>query len=112
MTWAPKDPNSIEYYFVVWCSKDGTNDGSKNDNGELQGATISTVTWTVPTGLTKVTQSQDAILIHGITYPINTVAAVKLSGGSADTDYEIICRITTSDGRTLDRTNTLRVRDL
>ncbi len=105
-----KDPNSIEPYFVVWCSKNGVNDGSASDTGELQGATISTVTWTVPTGLTKDSQNQNAVTINGVSYAINTVATIWLSSGTANTDYDILCRITTSDGRTLDKTMTVPVR--
>ena len=30
-----KDPASVEPYYVVWCDKDGTNDGSEDDTGEL-----------------------------------------------------------------------------
>ena len=105
-----KDPDSVEPYFVVWCSSDGTNDGSANDNGELQGATISTVTWTMPDGITKNSDNKSAITIHGVSYAINTVCTIWLSAGTADTDYDLTCRITTSDSRTLDRTIRIPVR--
>ena len=104
-----KDPDSVEPYFVIWCSKDGTNDGSASDTGELQGATISTVTWTVPTGITKDSSNQSAITIQGVSYGINTVATIWLSSGTAGTDYEIACKITTSDSRTLEETIKVRV---
>jgi len=98
-----KDPDSVEPYFIVWCSADGTNDGSANDTGELQGATISTSTWTVETGLTEDSSNTSSVTIQGITYAINTAAAITLSGGTADTEYTLTNRITTSDGRTLDK---------
>lgn len=99
-----KDPDSVEPYFIVWCDKDGTNDGSTSDNGELQGETISTATWTVPTGITKDSSNQSAVTINGISYGVNTVATIWLSGGTAGTDYSITCEITTSGSRTLDKT--------
>lgn len=96
-----KHPSAVEPYFVVWCSDDGTNDGSANDNGELQGATISTVTWTVPAGITKDSDNKSAITINGVSYGANTVCTIWLSSGTDQTDYELTCTITTSDTRTL-----------
>ena len=106
----PKDPNAVEPYFIVWCSKDGTNDGTPSDTGELQGATISTSAWTVPSGITEDSSNTGAITIAGISYGVNTVATIWLSGGTAETDYDLLNRITTSDSRTLDKTITVRVR--
>ena len=98
-----KDPNNVEPYFIVWCSKDGTNDGSTSDNGELQGATISTATWTVPTGITKDSSNQNAVTVAGVSYSANTVCTIWLSSGTAGTEYTLSCKITTSDSRTLDK---------
>lgn len=106
----PKDPNSIEPYFIVWCDQDGTNTGAATDDGELQGATISTATWTVPTGITRDSSNQNAVTIHGISYAVNTVCTVWLSGGTDGQDYELLCRITTSDSRTLDKSIIVPVR--
>jgi hypothetical protein len=106
-----KDPNSVEPFYVVWCSKDGTNDASTSDSGELQSATISTSDWTVPTGITEDSEGQAAVTIQGVTYAINTVATIWLSAGVAGTDYDLVNRITTSDSRTLDHTITIKVRE-
>lgn len=106
----PKDPNSIEPYHYVWCDKDGINTGSATDTGELQGATISSYTVTVPSGITKDSDNKNAVTIHGVSYAVSTVVTVWLSGGTADADYDILCRIVTSDSRTLDQTMTLPVR--
>src|SRR3990172_6649420 len=99
----PKDPNAIEPYFIVWCDPTGINTGAAADHGELQGATILTATWTVPTGITKASSNQGAVTIHGITYPVNTVCTIWLSGGTDGTDYDLSCLITTSDLKTLDK---------
>lgn len=96
-----KDPDNIEPYFIVWCDELGLNDGSKKDSGELQGATIATATWIVPTGIVKETTSEAAITIGGIDYLAGTVATIWLSGGTAKQNYFLKCRITTSDGRDL-----------
>lgn len=108
---AAKDPDGIERYFIVWCSKDGTNDGSDDDTGELQGATIVTTSWSVPAGITKDADAKDAVTIRGVSYGINTVTSILLSGGTAGTNYELTNEIITSDGRTLNKTITIRVRE-
>ncbi len=107
---ASKDPANVEPYFIVWCDEDGTNTGAAADDGELQGATISTVTWTVPTGITKDSSNQNAVTIRGVAYAVNTVCTIWLSGGTAGTDYDILCHITTSDARTLEQTITIPCR--
>lgn len=104
-----KDPNSVEPYFFVWCDlKNGTN--TNGDDGELQGATISTETVSADTGLTVDSSSLAAVTIKGTSYAINTVVTVWLSGGTDGTDYNVLCRITTSDSRTLDKTMVVPVR--
>ena len=106
-----KDPNSVESFYVVWCSKDNTNDGSASDTGELQGETISTAAATVATGLTLDSESNGEVTIRGITYAANTVHIMTLSSGTAGSDYTVVSRITTSGGRTLDKTITIMVRE-
>lgn len=106
----PKDPNNVEPYFFVWCDRDGTNTGASADDGELQGATISSYTVTVATGLTKDSDNKSAVTINGVSYGANTVVTVWVSGGTDGTDYDVLCRIVTSDSRTLDKTMTIPVR--
>ena len=109
---SPKDPQAKDFYYVVWCSRDGTNDGGEDDLGELQGATISTSNWAIsPTnGLTKDAENTSAITIRGVDYAIDTVATIKVSAGTNDSDYQATNTIVTSDGRTLEKTITIRVR--
>ena len=111
MSLPPKDPNAVDFYHIVWCSEDGTNDGGARDTGELQGATISTTTWTIPTGITKDSDNKNAVTMRGISYGANTVTNILLSSGTDGTDYELLNRISTSDGRTLDKTITIQVRE-
>lgn len=78
-----------------------------------RGDTLSSVSWTVPTGLTKVSEgiNASALIDNGVTYPIGQVAVVRLSGGVVDTDYTITCRVTTAAGDIDDRSITVAVRD-
>src|SRR5688572_2236344 len=105
-----KDPNNIEPYFFIWCDKKtGINDGSAEDDGELQGATVSTiVSVTVscqdeatPTLLVN-SSNKNAVTIKEVAYAVNTVVTAWLTGGTDGFTYKVLCRITTSDSRTLD----------
>jgi len=100
-----KDPNAVEPFFIIWCDEaTGLNDGSVNDGGYLQGATISSNSWIVDPGITVVSNNTNAITIAGIAYAANTVATIWLSGGQVGHTYKCINRIVTSDGRTKDKT--------
>src|SRR5687767_3971430 len=90
-----KDPKSIEPYFFVWCADDGTN--AAGGTGELQGATISSYTVTAQNGITKDSDNKSAVTIAGVSYAVNTVVTVWLSGGTDQSTYEIECVIVTSD---------------
>lgn len=110
-----KDPDDKEPYHMVWCDKStGLNDGSREDHGELQGATIATVTWTitpVADELIKDSSNEAAVSIAGISYEQDTVATIWLSGGTADENYYLLCHITTSDGRNLSNSMMIPVRE-
>lgn len=105
-----KDPDDVDPYFIVWCSENGANTGGSTDTGELQGATISTSTWTVPAGITKNSDNKAAVTIKGTSYGVNTVTTIWLSAGTDNTDYELTNKIVTSDGRTLSRSIIIPVR--
>lgn len=82
-----KDPDAILDYTVDWSRWLGTD-------------TIATSQWTVPTGLTEVTATNTP-----------TSATVWLSGGTAGQAYTVTNRITTSGGRTDERSVVINVRD-
>lgn len=105
-----KDPDAVETFTVVWCSKDATNDGGASDKGELQGETISTAAAQMPSGITLDSENKNSTTIQGTTYSVNTVHNMVLSGGTLGSDYEITSRITTSGSRTLDKTIKILVR--
>lgn len=105
-----KDPNSVEDFHVIWCDIDGTNDGTGADDGRLQGDTISTSTWTVPSGITKDSDSTASRTIKGVTYAINTLATIRLSGGTDGTDYRLTNRIVTANGYTYDHSIVIKCR--
>ena len=62
------------------------------------GETINTVTITVSTGLTKDSDSESSGIV-----------TIWLSGGTAGTSYTVACKITTSAGRTDERSMTIMV---
>lgn len=72
------------------------------DRGWLAaGETVLTAVWTIPAGLTLITSQ----IVD------NTKTVVWIGGGTVGTDYTITCRITTSGGRTDERSMVLRVRE-
>lgn len=93
-----KDPDATLDYTVNWASEDGTNDGSSSDTGWLQGDTITASTWTVPAGLTRVSDSNT-----------DTTATIFISGGTAGKRYRLTNKITTVGGRIEERTLTITV---
>lgn len=83
---AIKDPDAVLPYKIDWTAW-------------LAGDTLSTSTWSIPAGLTKVNDTTEA----------GTTAVVTLSGGAPGQIYVVTNRITTSDGRTDDRSFRLRI---
>jgi hypothetical protein len=85
-----KDPNAVLDYVIDWGSK-----------WLEAGDEISTSIWTVPTGITKDSDSKTT-----------TTTTIWLSGGTDGESYDIVNRIVTTGGRTDDRTITIIVREL
>jgi hypothetical protein len=104
-----KAPNDVDRYNVIWCDLDGTNDGGSSDDGTLQGATISSSTWVLDSGITEISSDTDARTISTVSYDANTIASIRISEGIDGTSYNTVNRIVTSDGRTLDKTITIIV---
>lgn len=82
---ATKDPNSTLDYTINWSSW-------------LTTDTISTVAWTLETGITQTATSNTT-----------TTATIWLSGGEAGTEYTVTCRVTTTAGRIDERSIAIRV---
>lgn len=82
-----KDPNAVLDYSIDWTVWLGSD-------------TISTSAWTVPSGLTKDSDSKTTL-----------ITTAWLSGGTAGTDYIVTNRIVTAAGRTEDRSIAVYVRD-
>lgn len=83
-----KDPDEVLDYGFDWSNWLEDND------------TISSSSWTVPSGITKNSSSNTI-----------TTTNVFLSGGTAGKAYDITNRIVTAGGRTADRTMTIIVRE-
>ena len=82
-----KDPDAVLDYGFNWVDWLET------------GETISNSIWTVPTGITEDSTAYS-----------NTATTIWLSGGTLNTDYEVINHITTSEDREDDRTLKIKVR--
>ena len=107
-----KAPNDVQRYHTIWCDLDGTNDGGSSDDGTLQGAAVSTSTWMLDSGLTEISSDTDAATVEAVSYGVNTIATIRIAEGLNGQVYEAVNRVTTSDGRTLDKTITIKVRGL
>lgn len=113
-SWPDIDTVDIDYRHAVFCSKDGTNDGSASDDGKLQGETISAisdVSVSPATGLADDGGALTSVSIQGVTYSANTVVTVGLTA-SVNGEYVVSITVTTSDTRTLNRSFAIVVRDL
>lgn len=86
LSWPAKDPDEVLDYALDW------------SNVLETGETISTSTWTVPSGITDSSAS-----ISGST------TRIWLSSGTSGTVYSVTNKIVTSDGRTWERTARLPV---
>lgn len=90
--WPDKDPNAILDYELDWSA---WLIAANSD-------TIATSTWIVPDGLTRALAGDS----HN-----DTSAVIWLSGGTAGQLYTLTNRITTTGGRTEDRTRALYVKE-
>lgn len=86
-----KDPDAVLDYVFDWTLW-------------LDGDTIDTATATVD-------DDSDTPVVVDSTSNDSTTVTVFLSAGTAGTSAEVTCRITTSEGRTDDRTIRIRVRE-
>ena len=85
-----KDPEAVLDYTFDW--------NDTTDPWLATGETISSYTVTVPTGITKDSDSH-----------ASGVITVWLSGGTAGTTYRVECKIVTSAGRTDERSTWIKV---
>ena len=105
------DPDELDFRVMVWCSRDGTNDGTVNDTGELQGATISTLTATaVDSSITVSSSNKDEITWRGVTFAADTAATVWITGGTIGITGKVLVVVVTSDGRALEETMHIPIR--
>jgi hypothetical protein len=87
LTWPDKDPDEVLDFQVDW--------SERLDDGDV----ISTSTFTVPAGLTLNSSSKT-----------DTTTTAWLQGGTLNSNYDVLNRIVTTGGRTMDQTIRLRIR--
>lgn len=101
--WAPKDPaDDLDYKFDFAGETNGV--AHADSDWLAAGETIASFIITVPAGITEGSGAKATALSDA-----NTSVTIWLSGGTAGTDYDIACKITTSASRTIERTHTLSV---
>lgn len=86
LQWPNKDPDEVLDYTIDWTAR-------------LLEDTIASSLWIVPVGLTVTTQSNTT-----------TTTTVWLSGGTLATTYQVLNRIVTAGGRTMDQTVKLKIK--
>ena len=85
LKWPDKDPDEIADYMIDWTNR-------------LDGDTIATASWVVPSGITEDSAVNDA-----------TTATIWLSGGTAGSTYILLSRVVTAGARTLEEAIALKV---
>lgn len=83
-----KDPGATLDYSFDWTDWLGASE------------TITATSWTVPAGLTKVSESNSSY-----------VSTCRISGGTLNTSYTVTCQITTNEGEIDQRSLQLVVQD-
>ncbi len=99
--WIRKDPDALLWYGIAL------------DTWLPDGATLQSIAWTVPAGLTKVNQMINAapLTVGDRTYAANTVGLVRLSGGTHGSDYTCVLHFVTSTGDEDERSIVVKVRN-
>lgn len=101
LTWGTKHPTDIDWFSIDWTDPVGT-----TDDGQATNDSIETVEWILPTsgGSPAV-----PLLTQAATLQTGYETRIKLGGGVAGGYYNIFCKITTNQGRTLTRSGFLIV---
>lgn len=97
-----KNPVAVRTYGLAW------------ENDLNPGDLLAAVSWTVPSGLSKISEGINATPItdrSGNVYPPATVALIRVSGGAAGRNYRMECHITTVAGDEDGSSLTLMVRE-
>tara|TARA_R100000995_G_C3387771_1_gene79011 strand:- start:55 stop:375 length:321 start_codon:yes stop_codon:yes gene_type:complete len=103
LKWPNKDPDEVLDYSIDWSRFLGT-------------ATINSVTWFVHDSDDVKTQLvASGSLVNGVQLVsatnTNTVATAIIGSGTNNLLYKFVCRITTSDSLTVERSIHLRIRE-
>lgn len=94
LTWPTKDPDEVLDYQIGWAD-------AATGPRLVTGETLLTSVFSIPTG---------AVVINSSAFTAQGLATVWLSGGTAGEMCIILNRVTTSSGRTYDKSVRLRIR--
>lgn len=90
--WPNKDPDEVLDYQINWTKRVQS---SRTPDDVIVGST-----WIVPTGITKQSDSFT-----------DTTTTIWLTGGDDGESYEFVNRIVTTEGRTMDESVTIKVKE-
>lgn len=89
-TWSRAEGETVNDGSLVWTARHPSSSSVP---------AVSSATWTLPSGITKDSQSEAGVLTH-----------IVLSGGTDGVDYDITCRMTPTSGNVAEKTITIEVR--
>jgi hypothetical protein len=89
LTWPPKDPDEVLDYQIDWSDR-------------LSGDTLLTSDWTI--------SGDDSVLVEDSNSISGDSTIIWLSAGTLAETYDLLNRVTTTGGRTMDQTVKLKIR--
>lgn len=96
--WPNKDPNEVLDYDIDWA-------GTAQAPGRAFADPLTSSFWM----LTNV--PDDGMLVMGATSFSSGATKIWLSGGTVNKTYKVTNRVTTSEGRTMDKTGLLTIKE-
>jgi hypothetical protein len=96
--WPDKDPNEVLDYDIDWA-------GTEEDPGRTFNDPILSSSWTITS------TPDDGFLVMGANLFSATATKIWLSGGTLGKQYKITNRITTTGGRTMDKSGMVTIRE-
>jgi hypothetical protein len=92
LKWPNKDPNEVLDYQINWARR--------VQSSRTPDDTIESSTWIVPDGITSPSDTFT-----------DTTTTIWLSGGTVDETYELTNRVVTTEGRTMDESVTIKIKE-
>lgn len=103
LQWPPKDKDETLDYSLDWT------------RALESGETITSVAWSIVNDSGAKVSFEPGTTVAGLTSTVKTntsvIATLYISGGTDNKQYKLYCAVTTSQGRTKERTVTIKIRE-